>query len=82
MLFIANVVLNWGRSVSDSLIGRWLDLYLMITPPVTRGEAVLPRMGFGMMLGAFGLFGPAWFHRRPRIRVREPLLARSLSYDN
>jgi len=104
VLFIANVVLNWGvpflillssaakrtpavlaSMAALILIGRWLDLYLMIMPPVTHGKAALPWMEIGMMLGAMGLFGLAflaWFRRAPQTPVRDPLLAQSLSYHN
>lgn len=67
------------------LVGRWLDLYLMILPPVTHGKVAFPWVELGMMLGAMGLFGLAflaWFRRAPQTPVRDPLLAQSLSYHN
>lgn len=67
------------------LLGRWLDLYLMILPPVTHGKAPLPWIEFGMVAGATGLFGLAflaWFRRAPQMPVRDPLLAQSLTYHN
>ncbi|MCC6342457.1 MAG: hypothetical protein IT166_09670 [Bryobacterales bacterium] len=67
------------------LLGRWLDLYLMIIPPVTHGAAALPWMEFGMMLGAMALFVLAflaWFRRAPQVPVQDPRLAQSLSYHN
>jgi hypothetical protein len=104
LLFIANVVLNWGvpflilLSITAKrtpailasmavliLIGRWLDLYLMILPPVTHGKVALPWVEIGMMLGATGLFGLsflAWFRRAPQTPVRDPMLAQSLAYHN
>ncbi|MBN9657593.1 MAG: hypothetical protein J0H49_05410 [Acidobacteria bacterium] len=104
VLFIVNVVLNWGvpflillssaakrtPAVLASmavliLIGRWLDLYLMILPPVTHGRAAFPWIETGMMLGAMGLFGVAflaWFRRAPQTPVRDPMLAQSLGYHN
>lgn len=104
VLFIANVVLNWGvpflillssaakrvpailaSMAALVLVGRWLDLYLMILPPVTRGKVTLPWMELGMMLGAMALFMLAflaWFRRAPQTPVRDPLLAQSLSYHN
>jgi len=104
ILFIANVVLNWGvpflvllsipakRSpvvltsmAALILVGRWLDLYLMILPPVTHGKVTLPWMEMGMMVGAMALFVMAFlagFRRAPQTPVRDPLLAQSLSYHN
>lgn len=104
VLFIVNVVLNWGApflillSITAKrtpailasaavlvLIGRWLDLYLMILPPVTHGKAALPWVEIGTMLGAAGVFGLAflmWFLQAPPTPVRDPMLAQSLSYHN
>jgi hypothetical protein len=104
VLFVANVVLNWGvpflillssaakRSPAILasmavliLVGRWLDLYLMIMPPVMHGKVALPWMEVGMMAGAMGLFGLAflsWFGRAPQTPVQDPLLAQSLSYHS
>ncbi len=65
------------------LIGRWLDLYLMILPPVMHGKVALPWMEVGMMIGAMGLFGIAflsWFRHAPQTPVHDPRLAQSLSY--
>jgi hypothetical protein len=104
ILFIANVVLNWGvpflillgsaakrhPAVLGSmaaliLLGRWLDLYLMIMPPVTNGAVPLPWIELSMMAGAMGAFGLAflaWFRRAPQVPVHDPRLQQSLSYHS
>jgi hypothetical protein len=104
VLFIANVVLNWGvpflillssaakrtHAVLASmaavvLVGRWLDLYLMVMPPIMHGKAALPWIELGMMLGAMGVLGLAflaWFRRAPQAPVHDPLLPQSLAYHN
>jgi len=67
------------------LLGRWLDLYLMVLPPVTHGKAAGPWVETGMMLGAGGVFGLAFlaqFSRAPQTPFRDPMLAQSLSYHN
>ncbi|MCC6365278.1 MAG: hypothetical protein IT165_17320 [Bryobacterales bacterium] len=67
------------------LVGRWLDLYLMVMPPATHGKVALPWMEIGMMVGAMALFVLtflAWFRRAPQVPVRDPLLSQSLSYHN
>jgi hypothetical protein len=104
VLFILNVVLNWGvpflvllfsaakrnEAILASmavviLAGRWLDLYLMIAPPVMHGRVPLPWIEVGMMVGAMGVFGLAylaWFRRAPQTPVRDPLLGQSLGYHS
>jgi MFS family permease len=104
VLFVANVVLNWGvpflvllssaakrnpavlaSTAIVVLVGRWLDLYLMIMPPLMHGKVAVPWMELGMMAGAMGVFGLAflaWFRRAPQTPVRDPLLAQSLSYHS
>jgi hypothetical protein len=104
VLFIVNVVLNWGvpflillssaakrsPAILGSmalliLLGRWLDLYLMIVPPVTHGRVDLPWLELGMMSGGMALFGLAflaWFRKVPQAPVRDPLLPQSLSYHS
>lgn len=67
------------------LAGRWLDIYLMIMPPITHGTVPVPWMELGMMMGAMAMFllaFLAWFRRVPQAPVRDPLLAQSLSYHN
>ncbi|MCZ2148130.1 MAG: hypothetical protein LC126_10155 [Bryobacterales bacterium] len=67
------------------LAGRWLDLYIMILPPVTHGKMALPWIELCMMIGTMALFVLAflrWFVRAPQTPVRDPLLAQSLSYHS
>ena len=65
------------------LIGRWLDLYLMIFPTVV-GET--PRVGvweIGVTVGATGAFGLvlAWvLGRAPAVPLADPQLKESLDY--
>ncbi len=74
-----------GSMAAVILLGRWLDLYLMILPPVMRGRVDLPWLELGMMAGAMGVFGLAflaWFRRAPQMPVHDPLLAQSLGYHS
>ncbi len=64
------------------LVGRWLDLYLMIFPGAEPG----PTIGIweiGMMLGGVGVFGLAIFaalRKAALVPVKDPYLYESLSY--
>jgi hypothetical protein len=66
------------------LVGRWLDLYLMIFPGVI-GET--PRIGaweIGLTAGGVGFFGLifAWILRRAApVPIGDPQLAESLQYE-
>jgi hypothetical protein len=66
------------------LVGRWLDLYLMIMPPFSGGK---PRIGIweiGLVAGLVGVFGLGFFAalgRAPLVPVRDPYLAESLHYQ-
>ena len=67
------------------LLGRWLDLYLMIVPPVTNGAAPVPWVEVPLMAGAAGVFGLAFlacFRSAPQVPVNDPLLSQSLSYHS
>jgi hypothetical protein len=67
------------------LAGRWLDLYLMIMPPVMHGRVDLPWIELGMMSGAMATFALAflsWFRRAPQAPVHDPRLQQSLSYHS
>jgi len=65
------------------LVGRWLDLYLMIMPSFSGGK---PRIGIwelGLAIGLAGAFGLGLFaalRRAPLVPVRDPYLAESLHY--
>jgi hypothetical protein len=67
------------------LVGRWLDLYLMVWPPAVAGG---PRVGLcelGPTLAAAGLFVLAStraFERGAPVPLREPALAASLHYQS
>jgi hypothetical protein len=63
------------------LVGRWLDLYLMIIPPFAGAVPVFGVWEVGMMLGAVGIFGLLFLHalaKAPVIPVRDPFFAESL----
>jgi hypothetical protein len=101
VLFLLNVVLNWGipfvillfRSAKRTpwvllavaasvLLGRWLDLYLMILRPMA-GATPLPGVwGVGLFFGVAGLsvllIGRA-LSRAALIPVKDPFLAGSVS---
>lgn len=65
------------------LLGRWLDLYLMISPPFLGAQ---PRFGLveaGMMAGAVGVFALVFFARfrsAAAVPVNDPYLLESLHY--
>lgn len=65
------------------LVGRWLDLYLMIAPPFSLDR---PRIGvweIGLAAGLVGVFGLALIsalRKAPLVPVRDPYLAESLHY--
>ncbi len=65
------------------LVGRWLDLYLMIAPPFSGGR---PRIGLwetGLMAGLVGVSVLGLFsalRKAPLVPVRDPYLAESLHY--
>jgi hypothetical protein len=75
VLYVAGVV----------LVGRWLDLYLMVWPAVVAGA---PRVGLcelGPTLAAAGLFALVFlraFESAPPVPLREPALAASLHYHS
>jgi hypothetical protein len=63
------------------LLGRWLDLYLMILPPFAGAEPVFGVWEIGLMLGAVGVGVLVFFHslRKARIiPVKDPYLMESL----
>ena len=73
-----------GRVAAVVLLGRWVDLYLMIFPGVV-GEA--PRIGpweIGLTAGGIGCFGLlfVWILRRaPAVPIADPQLSESLQYE-
>jgi len=63
------------------LVGRWLDLYIMIMPPFAGAVPVLGVWEVGLVLGAVGAFSLLMFRaleQAPVIPVRDPYLAESL----
>ena len=67
------------------LAGRWVDLYLMIFPPVVGRAPVFGIWEVGAILGVFGLFLIV-FQRALRqaslVPLNDPLLEESLQYHN
>ncbi len=64
------------------LVGRWLDLYLMIFPG-THGRPVIGLWEIGMVLGGVGVFGLALgaaLRKASLVPVRDPFLPESLHY--
>jgi hypothetical protein len=67
------------------LVGRWVDLYLMIMPPIVGEQPVFGVWEVGLMLGAASLFFLALFRVLPNANlapVRDPFLDESLTYHN
>ena len=65
------------------LLGRFLDLYLMIFPPLIGPSPVFGVWEVGVWLGALALAGLVIFRalgRAPLVPVRDPYLAESLHY--
>jgi uncharacterized membrane protein YedE/YeeE len=65
------------------LVGRWLDLYLMIMPSFSAGKPHVGIWELGLVAGLIGVFGLGLFaalRRAPLIPVRDPYLAESLHY--
>jgi hypothetical protein len=64
------------------LLGRWLDLYLMIAP----SNLAQPRIGIweiGVIVAGVGLFGLSFFaafRKAPAVPVGDPYLAESVQY--
>jgi hypothetical protein len=104
VLFLLNVVLNWGVPfvvllsrrakrtpgvllvVSGSvMVGRWLDLHLMIVRPVAGTQPLPGLWGTGLFLGAAGLtvllvgWALGGAHLIP---IKDPLLAEGLAPEN
>jgi hypothetical protein len=64
------------------LLGRWLDLYLMILPPVSGARPEIAAWEIGAAMGMIGVFGLLFFRvmRRANIvPVNDPYLAESLA---
>ena len=67
------------------LVGRWLDLYLMIFPPTVGAAPVFGIWEVGAMFGAFGVFLIFFLRsirQAPLVPVNDPFLRESLQYHN
>ena len=67
------------------LAGRWVDLYLMIFPPLVGEHPVFGVWEAGFLLGTGGVFFLALFRvlrRAPLVPRNDPFLAESLHYHN
>ena len=67
------------------LLGRWLDLYLMILPPVLGDAPGLGLSEAGVLAGGAGLFGLALtraLQAAPIVPVEDPDLPASLQYES
>jgi len=65
------------------LLGRWLDLYLMINPTFMGRRPAFGAWEFGLMLGAVGVCSLVFFRalrRAPVVPVGDPRLAESLQH--
>ncbi len=64
------------------LLGRWLDLYLMILPPVSGTHPEISAWEIGAAMGMVGLFGLVFFRAMRAanvVPVNDPYLAESLA---
>jgi hypothetical protein len=67
------------------LVGRWIDLYLMIFPSVAGGRPTLGLSELGLTMGGVGVFGLALgavLKTAPAVPVADPELLDSLSYES
>jgi len=67
------------------LVGRWVDLYMMIMPSFGGENPVFGVWEVGIMLGAAGLFFLSVIRalrRAPVVPLRDPYLPESLAYHN
>jgi len=67
------------------LAGRWVDLYLMIFPPLVGEHPVFGVWEAGFLLGTGGVFFLALFRAfrsAPLVPLKDPFLAESLHYHN
>ncbi len=63
------------------LLGRWLDLYLMIVPAVSPAQPLLGFLYAGLIAGAGGFFFLTFLRalcRTPLVPVNDPFLVESL----
>lgn len=63
------------------ILGRWLDLYVLIAPAVEGPEPAFGLLEIGLAIGAVGLFGLEFFRvlaRAPLVPLRDPYLGERL----
>ena len=67
------------------LVGRWVDLYLMIFPALTGGSPLFGIWEAGIMVGIVGGFFLSLLHglrRAALVPLKDPFLSESLHYHN
>ena len=67
------------------LAGRWVDVYLMIFPPLVGSNPVFGFWEVGFLLGVWGVFFLILFRTlrfAPLVPLNDPFLAESLHYHN
>ena len=72
-----------GLVAAIVLLGRWLDVYLMIFPGVVGASPTFGLWEIGMTLGGIGAFGlvlAAVLKGAPAVPVADPELVESLEY--
>jgi len=72
-----------AKVAAVGLAGRWLDLYLMITPAVTPGAPLFGPIEIALAAGAGSVFLLAFLRglrQAPPVPVQDPRLAESLAY--
>ncbi len=65
------------------LVGRWLDLYLLIVPPSAGPKPAFGIWELGTIAGATGLFGLLFFRalrKAPLVPIKDPYLLESLHH--
>lgn len=63
------------------MVGRWLDLYLMIMPAIVDGQPAVGIWEIGLVLGAVGVFSLVFFYALRQallVPIRDPYLVESL----
>ena len=73
-----------GTVAAVILLGRWLDVYLMIFPGVVGESPTFGVWEIGLTLGGIGSFGlvlAAVLKGAPAVPVADPELVESLEYD-
>lgn len=65
------------------LLGRWLDVYLMVVPPIVGGQPAIGLSEIGALGGAAGAFVLVFHYalrQAPLVPVRDPYLVESLQH--